>query len=415
MRRWCVVLICISAWARGEASDRLPTTVELSALSHQVFAPSQEPSDLTVLRTLSKRATPPDPAQRRTVSKAIRQAETAIAQQDRSLGHAVTNEQVEQRIELAIRQWEIQQSRPLHMKQRFRINGFKYRLDQVTSNDVERVDADTEYVDTYVNMGNPLDGDNRTFHIDFRGKHAFKDNRNGTRWAQESISDLVGRNEAAELILKSAIGRVYYHGAARSFLPDADRLNRVAKGADADCQMLVRVGLYESQPSLVVSIRISPRRAREFKLNPATTQAEFTFTQNLEKCVKEELISQYSGKVVTSITRSGLSPDSQIPRTVVRKDYDESGALVSEHSITILDYQLTQVPDESFEFNPPDGFTVKDQRSGTGRQVPLIPTQWLPGDSVTLKWIMLGNFVPLVLVICILFRRKKKTMRKNSL
>lgn len=407
--RGCAFLIFACATGAVDAADRHPTVEELMVLVQQVFAAPRESGDVTVLRTLTRRSTGPSEAQKKRASDGIRQAETAIANQDRSQGRKITDEEIEQKINSAIKLWESQHSRPMVLKQRFRIDRYKYRLDQVTSNDVEQVDADTEYVDTYVNMGNPVEDDNNGFHIDMRGKHAFRDNRKGTRWSQESALDLAGISYAGELILKTAFGKV--QEPERTFLPDPEKIDRLTKGTDPDSRMNVRDDVHEGQPSVVLSIGISPERAKDFKLQGSVVLAEMTFVENFTRCVKEEMFNLQSGRLGALLTRSGFLPDSQIPSVVLRKTYDPmSGALVADDRIIVLAYELKPIPDEVFEFNPPEGFVVLDQRPGMERKFPQ-PTVQIT-HPVTAKsgmrtWVILANIILVAAIIFALNKRRK--------
>ncbi len=395
--------------ASGVVFAAPPTDAEMQALSDFAFQVRPEQGDITVYRTQRLPAGEPPAAALQKVTEGIRTAETALAEQDRKYGKKSTPEELEQRIAGAIAKWKQQQAVPLILKQRIRVNGFRYRLDQVTSRDVPGITVDTDYVDTYVNMGNPLEQDHNTFHLSLNAKHAFRDNREGTRWAQDSMLDVVGVSFATEFFLKGVLGELLEANGKKQLTLDAKKMARLMNDSDPDIRIDVS---RPSEKAMAKKVTLSGRDSfyQRVKLSPPAnrTLLELTFDDQW-RCLAEKVYAAANGTVVATMTREEFDGKG-VPRIVKRATFEPSGDFKLSESTIVLAYATDPIAEEVFEFNPPEGFSVVDNRPGMRKESPA-PSG--PGQPVSPKvgfgpgwWLMIANTLFVFVIAAVVLIRR---------
>jgi hypothetical protein len=345
-----VLLVC--SFGQPALSEGLPDEQQAAKLVAAVWKDKPKSIDATIYQTITKPA-----KSRRQIQEMV---EDIFAKQKNSIlqkyapnsrARTVMLEKLNRTIEENVERIMKEQQTPTSIKKRIRISGGRERHDVAYARTPDvSLGPNTPFESTFVDLGERPQGDIKAFSYHHDRKIANIDT-NG--WKASHIEDLTGIPSMISIGLRVITGTKTSSGL---YIPDMDKLEKLKRTG---------VLLDRFRLTIVADPDASATRDRVELRDPDYAGGTVFI------CDRNDYSRIYSARSYLPATgqlsymRECGNFDSQgFPRNITEIQYDKDGNLKEKSVYTILQVQLNpSIPDEVFEFNPPEGYKVTDLRS----------------------------------------------------
>jgi hypothetical protein len=261
------------------------------------------------------------------------------------------------------------------IKERIRISGHRQRIDQVlgwpkmvllqgTPYEEVRPEVvlgpNTPYEMTHVNLGDKRKGDYTSFayyHYHY-SKTAQITNKRNSMWAKSDIIEMLAP-PGISIIFQRHLGVNKGTTSQPIFVPDPNKIQKITStGILADNQRLV-IGPDPNRPDSRDRIEIKDP-------NSPGGIVLICERKDYSRVYYSEIRNPLTGKLL--VTKECSNFDAQgFPHNATVTKFDMDGNLKEKEVYTIEKVELNpDIPDEVFEFRPPEGYDVADLRPGSG-------------------------------------------------
>lgn len=329
------------------AKSEILTQEKLSKLVSAAWKSTPEAYDVTLVKEIRARSLDKDLVRR--------EVERSYALSDEQAVNS-GGESREQEMEAEIERILEGQQQPRILRQRIRIDGHLYRLDQ----QVVRMDNDERTNHrTFVNAGKPLGGDFTHFEYNYSAETASLYNER-QMWERHDPLEHQGLPQVVRTIVRGMLGKQIKTAQGIHFIPDSKRINQAAEGSAES----LRVEESGVSAAGLTNLHI---------FVPVADHAIFEIVVSKDDYSQVHSFKAYSpsdGHLMEERTASAFDQDG-VPRDVISKRWDADGSLVEVEHIAIETVEVN--PDISklaFQFNPPEGYWVADRRTGAAIALP---------------------------------------------
>lgn len=343
--------------------ERMPDAEQVAKLVAAVWKDKPKSIDATVYRTITRPAKSIQQI-REKVENVFAKDRSRILQKYEPDSHArsIMLEKLNHMIEMNIEKQVEEQKTPRRMKMRIRISNGRERKD-ITYADTPDVllGPNTPYESSTVDLGKGAVGEIRAFEYDHDANEATIDDGG---WAASHIEDFTGLPLMISLGWKTFLGRRTSSGL---YVPDSDKVQEIERtGLFLDRFPLV-IGPDPNAPATRDLIEV---KDPEFPGGPVLICDRDDYSRVY--CIRSY---QYkTGRLLR--VREFSNYDSQgFPHNVTVIEYDADGKLKKKEVYTFEKVVLNPaIPDEVFEFHPPEGYTVQDLRKSESEPANPKPT-----------------------------------------
>ena len=275
----------------------------------------------------------------------------------------VRDREVQQNVERALKEQEVGQK----TKERIRIAGYRKRMDQVFGRPEvvllkgtphERtmpeipLDLNTPYEMTIVHAGDPDQKDYTNFKYFHSGKTAEISNAKSGRWKITDVMELA----QFPFDMRGILGREEQVGGRAVYVPDEKKMEIVSTTGSID-KTVIQICPDTNNPNTRDRIEIKTQG----KLNDLVAIV----------CDKNDYSRVYYIRITNPLTGTPLMErrcsdyDNQgFPHSVTTTEYGLDGEFKKKEIIKVEKVELNpSLPDEIFEFRPPEGYAVRDLRT----------------------------------------------------
>lgn len=348
----CLALCATTALAVNDGSgsanrtDRLPTMDELLELADHVASLPPRKSDVTVLIEFAIDKQPEEDLRR--------SVERMFASMDREDGRQRPPDVFKRDVEREVSRLLGEQEHPRRMKQRWRTDGLRYRVDDVrTRTGLEPIDGDSEWQTSFGSLSTGGDSSRDTFRLDWSQKIiTIFGERHGQVIQRKDVWAGGKLGFAAALVLKSSFGMDTRPTVDESS-PNDSRLLELAAGTHPEVEIWVE-DLYESDPQ------------RQFRLK-VIDGPEFVFRTLADK-IEPVVYLEMRGADSTTLFRSTVQDVDTNGQAVrwVEETFDAQRQRLKKVSYTLLERALErELPEDTFSITRQTGWALCDMRPET--------------------------------------------------
>lgn len=313
------------------------------------------------------------------------------------------NQDLQQFIDVNVKTRLALQSKPEVTRERFLVKGDATRRDWVSSTDLLEVGVDTPFTTTYIMPGRVIAGDGRFYIYWHALKSAARTEFNTMRQIQDVWGELFGLEKLLLEVLAVAVSELPKERikgvTARDLKIDPVKVEAVLAGRD-NLQLFVDD----------VKADAESRRTRIiFYMSAASlTLADIVVDASDFGKVYEQNLFDRDGNRVLGVTADGFD-EFAIPREKIWTKRTASGD--ERTTLAVLNVSLNKdIPDELFEFKPPDGYSVSEMGSD-GRPIGKAPdgVQSVPEPpkrALVSRYVLVANVLVLIAILAaVVYRR----------
>jgi len=294
-----LMAICLVGCTHGLVHAGPPSLLQVHKFAEQVWKPLPSSVDMLAYRerTIPEKSEQEIRARIESVFQEGGPGTADISEEERQQLQKWREEQIEANVERTLEEHNASK----HMKQRFRISGSRYRVDQVIVMQGESLGEETEFEETFVNNVNRGLNDYSSFSIHMKEKHAKRYDAKEDLWKQEPILYMGSYGQAC-FIFRAMLGEHTAGGESSDFLPSEDKLEAISEGRHP----LIRLEFAE--------INFGSQNCHRFELWVRENKSDGTVnfpslviivdSLDYSKCYKYEITDHMSGKVITSEDRA---------------------------------------------------------------------------------------------------------------
>ncbi len=411
MKRWILKMaITVAVLVHGErglpaAADdlRLPTVEEVLLLAEHLRDYPPWTSDITVIVEFEIPVVP---------EEILREQVTAFIHRDNEdLGRPTEGSEVTAEIEQEVARLLGEQSLPRRIKERWRMDGLSYRVDEVrTQTGLEVIDEDTPWASGFLYLWNDSSKSADTAKVDY-GQRIISvfGPRHGNLQEYRDVW-AGGTRGRSSIQLKAGLGMPLF-SRQRNHDPDLQLVQDAAHGTHAQFELWVQDVDGE-------------RHGREFTYRPrAGGSIRFTTPKSSFTPVFEVETTDADGVVVYSLESKSVNADGIVTEWVEKQRNPESGK-IRERNISLLSRTLwEELPADTFSLKRPDGWTFADHRPEnieltdyTGKRQTLPQNEdfaWEPPQKPkrALLYLLIGNSI--VLVVAASWRQYQRSRKRG--
>ena len=281
------------------------------------------------------------------------------------------NRDVQLNVERAVKEQEDGRK----IKQRVRISGHRQRIDQVlgwpkmvllqgTPYEEVRPEVvlglNTTYEMTHVNLGDERKGDYTSFayYHYHNNKSALITNKRNSMWAKSDIIELLAP-PGISIIFQRHLGLNKGTTSQPIFVPDPNKIQKVTSTGILSGNQRLSISPDPNNPDSRDRIEIKDP-------NSPGGIVLICERKDYSRVYYSEIRNPLTGKLL--VTKECSNFDAQgFPHNATVIKFDMDGNLKEKEVYTIEKVELNpDIPDEVFEFRPPEGYDVADLRPGSG-------------------------------------------------
>jgi hypothetical protein len=266
-------------------------------------------------------------------------------------------------IEANFKNWVESQKFPRKIKKRVRVLGDNQRVDFVKVGPNEPLGPDTPFVHTFVNIKDANTGDFVNYHYAGDMNTVFIEK---TKWTKETVIQFAGVPIASNL--QTFLG-IDQGGTLTSpnFVPDPNKIQELARTGFATTESIAGVKVKKRTVNKI-SIHADPNAPDARDIIEVGDPNHFPAAVLV--CDKKDYSRTYHAEFripttnqVILLRESGDFDSQGFPHNVTEIQYDTNGDLKEKSVYRIIKVELNpSIPAEVFEFRPPEGYKVVDQR-----------------------------------------------------
>jgi hypothetical protein len=270
-------------------------------------------------------------------------------------------------IEENFKTWVENQKYPRKAKCRVWISGNNQRIDMVTVGPNEPLGPNTPFVHTFINTKDANTGDFVSYHYAGEMNAVFVDTK---KWAKETVTQF------ADMPVLTAIGLQFFLGTDQgstpksiNYISDPNKMAELARTGLATIEPIRGAKAKGNKAVNRIGIRSDPDSPGARDIIKMGDPNHFPTVVLI--CDREDYsrIYRFEGRNPTTnqimYVRECNDFDSQgFPHNVTEIQYDKDGNLKEKSVYRIIKVELNpSIPADVFEFHPPEGYKIVDQRS----------------------------------------------------
>jgi hypothetical protein len=343
----CGLLTFGPVYAANAPLTSLPTKEQLDKLV--VAAWKERPHSIDV--TLQVEVTWPP----KSVEQIRQEIEDFFEKEIAALGenpHPVLLERTKASIEKNIQRRIKQQEFPRLIRKRIRISGDKQRVDQVIAEGGEQLDCEIPFEGTYVNVGDRNSEDFFSFHYEHKIKSATIEAKSG--WVRRDPARFACLPLGG--VLKAVLGVNQGTKTEPFFVPDPNKIEEFSHTGIMADRLRLTIAPDPNAPESRIRIEVrDPNYPGETIL--------FCDKNDYSRVYCMKCYMPTTGKLLY-MRECNTFFSQGFPRNVTEIQYDIDGSFRKKSVYRIESVELNPlIPDEVFEFDPPEGYKVVDLRS----------------------------------------------------
>jgi len=355
------VLIC-GFICGAEKNGGIPTEGQVQKLAAAAWKEPIKSIDITFYQDYTKVPEPVEQIRKRAEEFADRELE------GRSL-EELTPYEIERRniiIEENYKNWIENQKFPRKIKNRVRISGDNQRIDMVIVRLNEPLGLDTPFVNTYVNTKDVNTGNFVSYHYASEMNTVFVDT---SMWAEQTIAQFAGVPFATALTLQLFLG-IDQGSTPKSlnYIPSPNKMAELAETGLATIEPMRGAKAKGKKAVNKIDIRPDPNAPGTRDIIAMGDPNHFPSVILI--CDRKDYSRVFrtefripTTEQITYIRECENFDSNGFPHNVTEIKYDREGNFVEKSVYRILKVELNpSIPDEVFEFNPPQGYKVVDHR-----------------------------------------------------
>jgi hypothetical protein len=366
LRTAVLFLACIS-WYAKTAPSSVPTEEQVTKLAAAAWKERPRSIDVTLYKEIT---TPP-----KSVEEFRRMFEDAFNKTERPKENLppqeleIRNRNIQINVERSVKEQEAGRK----IKERIRISGHRQRIDQVlgwpkmvllqgTPYEEVRPEVvlgpNTPYEMTLVNLGDKRKGDYTSFAYYHYGKTAQITNKRNSMWAKSDIIELLAP-PGISIIFRLHLGLNKGTTSQPIFVPDPNKIQKVTSTGI----------LFDNQRLSIIPDPNKPDSRDRIEIKDPNSPGGIVLIcerKDYSRVYHSEIRSSLNGNLM--VTKECSNFDAQgFPHNAIIIQFDMDGNLEEKEVYTIEKVELDpNIPDEVFEFRPPEGYDVADFRPGSG-------------------------------------------------
>ena len=357
-----VVFACGSIYG-AEKNSGIPTEEQVQKLAAAAWKEPIKSIDVTFYKDYT---TAPEPVEQ------IRKRAEEFADSEfkgRSLDELKPYE-IERRnkiIEANFKNWVESQKFPRKIKKRVRISGDNQRIDFVKVGPDKELGPNTPFVHTFINTKDANTGEFVSYHYAGEMNTVFVDT---TKWAKETIAQFAGIPFATALTLRFFLG--IDQGStptSLNYIPDPNKMAELARTGLASIEPIRGAKAKGNKVVNRIGIRPDPNAPDTRDIVEMGDPNHFPTTvlicdrKDYSRVYRTELHIPTTNKIIY-IRECGDFNSNGFPHKITEIKYDKDGNFAEKSVYRIIKVELNpSIPAEIFEFHPPEGYKVVDQRS----------------------------------------------------
>jgi hypothetical protein len=331
--------------------ERMPDAEQVAKLVAAVWKDEPKSIDATIYKTITRPAKSNQQI-REEIEDSFAKDRSRILQryEPDSRARTIMLDKLNHMIEMNVERITKEQQTPRRIKERIRISNGRERRDIAYARTPDvLVGPNTPFESSSVDLGKHAETDIKAFSYHHDTKTA---NIDTSGWASSHIEDFTGLPHAISLGWKTLLGKRTSSGL---YVPDSDKV-----------QEIERTGLFLDRFPLVIGPDPNAPATRdriegkdpEFPGGPVLICDRDDYSRVY--CIRS--YQHKTGRLLR--VRESSNFDSQgFPHNVTVIEYDADGKLKKKEVYTFEKVVLNPaIPDEVFEFRPPEGYKVNDRR-----------------------------------------------------
>jgi hypothetical protein len=362
------VLVSLTLYAKSVPGS-VPTEEQVTKLAAAAWKESVHAIDVTLYEEITK---PPKSVEefRQMFEDAFSKGEGRPKENLSPAELEIRNRDIQLNVEREVRAQEAGRK----IKERIRISGYRQRTDQVfaspkmvllkdTPHEQTRPEVvlgpNTPYEMTHVNLGDKRKGDYTSFAYYHANKTARITNNRKSMWAKRDIIELSGLPLGLSIILRSQLGVNKGTTSQPVFVPDPNKIQKITSTGILAGNQRLAIGRDPNNPDSRDRIEIKDPN------HPGGTVL-ICDRKDYSRIYYYEIRNPLTGRPLVARECSKFDAEG-FPYKATVINFDMDGTLKEKEVYRIERVELNPViPDEVFEFRPPEGYDVADLRPGSG-------------------------------------------------
>ena len=262
-------------------------------------------------------------------------------------------------------------------KNRFRVrsDGSNYLIDRVSARPDKvllketpyeefrpgrEIDANTPFETTYIEVKIPNNGTELyTFSHDSKNARAEKMKASPTTFIKSQVNSIINAPETILTFLQMKLGTKRKNSELTNFDINEPKIRQLCDGTLEGINVEIKPDINE--PDAKDRIEIGIYRINEISINYKSFM--ISDKNDYSKVYYYELSTSDANKQPVLTTTLSDYDAQGIPHNVTKVQYDTNGKIQLHETYKIENVRLNiQIPKEVFEFNPPEGYVVRDLR-----------------------------------------------------
>jgi len=349
--RLSVAVFAVWMFGQATSAEGLPDDEQVAKMAAAAWKDKPESIDATVYKTIT---TPPKPYHeiRKRFESSFANERKQILERHKpdSRARTIMLEKLNRTIEMNVQITLKEQQHPRRIKTRIRISAGRERHDSAYAMTLDvLLGPNTPFDATAVDLGKRAAGDIRAFGYEHRLKIA---NIKTSGWKASHIEEFTGLPAMTKLGWKMLMGKKTSSGL---YVSDLDKMEEIARTGVFSEGYRLTIGPEPNFPAARDRIEVkNPEVAGRIVL--ICDRADYSRVYSIRS------YQHKTGRLLR--VRECSNFDSQgFPHNVTVIEYDADGKLKKKEAYRFAKVVLNPaIPDEVFEFRPPEGYKVNDRR-----------------------------------------------------
>jgi hypothetical protein len=239
-------------------------------------------------------------------------------------------------------------NQPRLMKERMRIDGYLYRLDQTSITPDMDLESELDIHTTYVNSGNKEKNDYTHFSYEHKFKQAKIDNSKKSVWVEHRVDEWIGMPKPISDFFKKVLSQSNIDPEWSTSTPGVDAISKLINGEIKGFRVEIDTLEIDNQIVDKITVSISPQNKKIFCL---TVDKE-----NYSRVYNFEMYLHQTGNLYYCRETKEFGKEGY-PRQIHTIKYNHLGKIVKETRIVVEKVDLEpENQAELFKFTVPPGY-----------------------------------------------------------
>ena len=334
-----------------------PTKGQVARLVEAAWKPPVTSIDATLYLSVTRPIVP-----REELEKTVRDVYSTIEGKSNAPKQSV--EEFEKSVAVEVERMRREQQSPAVIKKRVRWNGIQYREDKVSvEGSIKVVDTETEFNRVIVNTGNHLLKDYTNFEYDIVNEVAAINDKQGSLWKEDSVWDAFGI-QPVSMLLKALtmvpLSPEDIKQGVTNFVP-AISTERVLELQENKNEHLILL----TCPDEYKSYRVDRFEVRTRQNSERPLLIFYCDAKDYSKLYRSESYHPTIADPLLTVERD-MFDSKGFPKVWITEEYDPDTKQMRRAERVFESVSINvQLPNDIYEYNPPEGFSTIDYRPDT--------------------------------------------------